>query len=160
MEKVRWMVSRGTIKNKVFRDVKSGKTKITDAESSAKYADNTISGIKSLYLHECDALEEPDDIEDAPKIAGTLEVHKIVREFNDDNVCNVKFFKLATDEKPFYQQWCRHRDDPEVRDHSVLSLMHDPDNTCASCRKPYLAKEDWLECKVCEQWFHERCFMT
>ena len=74
--------------------------------------------------------------------------------------CKLKFFKLATDEKPFYQQWYRRPGDPEVCDHSVLSLMHDPDNTCASCRKPYLAKEDWLECKVCEQWFHERCFMN
>ena len=150
----------GTIKNNVFQDVKSGKTQITDAESFAKYADNTINGIKSLYLPECDVFEEPDDIEDAPKIAGTLEVHKIVREFNDDNVCKLKFFKLATDEKPFYQQWYRRPGDPEVCDHPVLSLMHDPDNTCASCRKPYLAKEDWLECKVCKQWFHERCFMN
>ena len=97
----------GTIKNKVFRDVKSGKTQIIDAESFAKYGDNTINGIKSLYLPECDVFEEPDDIEDAPKIAGTLEVHKIVREFNDDNVCKLKFFKLATDEKSFSQQWYR-----------------------------------------------------
>ena len=37
--------------------------------------------------------------------------------------------------------------------------MHDPDNTCGPCRKMYLAKEYWLECKVCEQWFHELCFM-
>ena len=94
-----------TIKNEVFRDFKSGKTQITDAESVAKYADNTINGIKSLYLPECDVFEEPDDIGDAPKIAGTLEVHYIVREFNDDNKCKLKFFKLATYEKPFYQQW-------------------------------------------------------
>ena len=124
---------RGTIKNKVFRDVKSEKTQITDAESSAKYADNTINGIKPLYLPECDVFKEPDDIGDAPKIAGTLEVHKIVREFNDDDVCKLKFFKLATDEKPLYQQWHRRPGDPEVCNHPVLALMHDPDNTCASC---------------------------
>ena len=86
---------RGIIKNKVFWDVKSGKTQITDAESFAKYADNTFNGIKSLYLPECDIFEEPDDIKDAPKmIAGTLEVHKIVREFNDDNVCKLSWISL------------------------------------------------------------------
>ena len=66
---------RGTIKNKIFRDVKSRKTQITDAESFAKYADNAINGIKSLYLPECDAFEDSDGIEDVLKIAGTLEVH-------------------------------------------------------------------------------------
>ena len=38
----------GTIKNKVFRDVKSEKKQITDAESFSKYADNTM--ISSLYI--------------------------------------------------------------------------------------------------------------
>ena len=38
----------GTIKNKVFRDVKSEKTQITDAESFSKYADNTM--VSSLYI--------------------------------------------------------------------------------------------------------------
>ena len=121
-----------TIKTNFFRDVKSGKTQINDAESFAKYADNTINGIKSLYL----------------------------QEFNDDYERKLNFFKLPTDEKIFYQQWYRRPGDPGVWYHPILSLMHDPDNTCASCRKPYLAKEDWLECKVCEQWFHERCFMN
>jgi len=125
----------GTMKNKVFRDVKSGKVQINDAESFAEYADNTINGIKSLYLPESHVFDEPDDIENAPRIVGTLEVHKVVREFNDDGVCK------------------------QVCDHPVLSLLFDQDNTCASCREPYLAIEDWLECNVCEQWFHERCFM-
>ena len=113
-----------------------------------KYADNTTNGIKSLYLPECDIFEETDDIQDAPKIAGTLEAHKIVREFNDDNVCKLKFFKLATDEKPFYQQRYRRPGYPDVCGHPVLSLMYVPDNTCASFRKPLEAR---LECKVCEQ---------
>ena len=92
---------RGENKEQSFPRRQIWKTQITDAESSAKYADNTINGIKSLYLPECDVFKEPDDIEDAPKIAGTLGVHKIVREFNDDNVCKLKFFKLATDEKHY-----------------------------------------------------------
>jgi len=144
----------GTMKNKVFREVQ-----INDAESFAEYADNTINGIKSLYLPESHVFDEPDDIENAPRIVGTLEVHKVGREFNDDGVCKLKFFKVATDAKPFFQQWYRRPGDPEVCDHPVLSLLFDQDNTCASCREPYLAIEDWLECNVCEQWFHERCFM-
>ena len=149
----------GTLKNKVFRDVKSGKIQITSAESFANYAEATIDGIKSLYLPEDEVFDEPSDIEDAPKIPGTLEVHKVTRDYNEDGVCNLNFFKMASDEKPFFRQWYRRPGDPEVCDHPVLPLKYDIDNTCASCKESYLAKKDWLKCEVCEQWFHERCFM-
>ena len=123
-----------TIKYILFRDVKSGKTQINDTESFGKYADNTIKSIKSLYLPERDVFKESDDIKYVPKIAGTLEVHKYVRELNNDNVCKLNFFKLTTDEKPFYQQQYRRPGDPEVWYQSILSLMHGPDNTCTSSR--------------------------
>ena len=38
----------GTIKNKVFRDVKPGKVHIKDVKSFAEYADLVIDNIKSL----------------------------------------------------------------------------------------------------------------
>ena len=94
----------GTLKNKVFRDVKSGKIQITSAESFANYAEATIDGIKSLYLPEDEVFDEPSDNEDAPKIPGTLEVHKVTRDYNEDGVCNLNFFKMASDEKPFFRQ--------------------------------------------------------
>ena len=59
---------RGTIKNKVFHDVNSGKVHIEDAKSSAEYAGLTIDNIKSLYLLVNVVLEKPDDNDPAPKI--------------------------------------------------------------------------------------------
>ena len=51
---------------------------------------------------------------------------------------------MATDEKPFYQHWYRREGDPEVYDYHVLPLSYDQDNTWATCKSTYLAKEDWL----------------
>ena len=118
-----------------------------------------MKNIKSIYLSESDILPEPIDIENCPKIHGTLEVHKVEHIFNEDGVCKLRFFEMTTDEKPFYQHWYRREGDPEVCDHHVLSLSYDQDDTCATFKSTYLAKEDWLRCNICEQWFHERCFM-
>ena len=46
--------------------------------------------------------------------------------------------------------------DLEVYDHQHLPLSFDLHNTCASCRASYRGKDDWLKCKLCEQWFHEK----
>jgi len=150
----------GTIKNKVFRDVKSGKVHIKDAMSFAEYADLAIDNIISLYLSVNDVLEEPNDIDSAPKIPSTLEVHRVQREFTVDGVCKLQFFKVASDSLPFHEEFYRKDGDPEVCDHPLLPLSFNPDNTCATCKGNYLGHEDWLECKICEQWFHERCFMA
>ena len=68
----------GTIKQRVFRDVKSGKVSIANAEHFAAHADAILNGIKSLYMPIDEVLEEAEDIEKLlPRIDGTLEVHKI-----------------------------------------------------------------------------------
>ena len=41
---------RGTLKNAVYRDVKSGKAIINDAREFAEYVDKTIKGISFLYM--------------------------------------------------------------------------------------------------------------
>ena len=144
----------GTIKHKVFRDVKSGKVQITNAKSLAMYADSVVNGIRSLYLSKDDILKEPSDVESAPKIPSTLEIHKVTHVFNDNNICKLKLYN-----KTYHEQWYRHQGDPEECDHPVLPLSFDPENTCPTCQKLYVAQENWLECKICEQWFHEQCFM-
>ena len=74
---------RGNIKHRVFRDVKSGKVSITNAEHFAAHAGAILNGIKSLYMPIDEVLEEPEDIEkSSPRIDGTLEVHKIARSFS------------------------------------------------------------------------------
>ena len=40
----------GTINHRVFRDVKSGKVAIKNAEHFAEYSDTILSGITSLYM--------------------------------------------------------------------------------------------------------------
>ena len=75
---------QGAIKNKVYRDVRSGKVHIEDAKSFAEYADITIRNIKSLYLPLDDILQEPSEIDLAPKIKSVLEVQCVRREFTID----------------------------------------------------------------------------
>ena len=148
----------GTIKNRVFRDVLSGKVNIGSAEHFASYANKIITDISSLYMPLNEVLTEPDCVENAPKIAGTLEVHKIRRTFNSDGVCKLEFYRTANDESPFYSHWYRKEGDPEVCDHPELPLAFDVSMTCAKCRGNYKKNEEWLECVICDQWFHEDCF--
>ena len=51
----------------------------------------------------------------------------------------------------------RKDDDPEACGHENLPSPFDVGQTCAFCKAKYVAlkeKEDWLQCKLCEQWFH------
>ena len=128
----------GTIKHRVFRDVKSEKVNIRNAEHSfisfASYADTILKGIKSLYmsLEVLEVLIEPENVGNALKIPGTLEIHKIGRSFNSDGVCKLNFYHTAVDESPFHVQWYRKNGDPEV--HPELPLSFDPSMTCVKCR--------------------------
>ena len=93
----------GTIKHRVFYDVKSGKVSITNAEHFAAHADAILNDTKSFYMPIDKVLEEPEDIEkSSPRIDGTLEAHKIARSFSNDGVCKLEFFKTAVNEQPFH----------------------------------------------------------
>ena len=111
----------GTIKDRVFRDVKSGKVAIKNAEHFAEYAD---------YMPIDEVLEEPEDIDtSSPKINGTLEAHKICRSFSVDGVCKMEFFYTAADEQPFHVQYYKKDGDPDVCGHAELPLSYNPDQT-------------------------------
>ena len=56
----------GTIKNLVFRAVKSGKFSVRDPEKFAKAANDIVPSIRSLYMPIEDFLEEPADVANAP----------------------------------------------------------------------------------------------
>ena len=61
----------GTIKQRVFRDVKSGKVSITNAGHFSAHTDVILNRIKSLYMRTDEVLEEPEDIEkSSPRIDG------------------------------------------------------------------------------------------
>ena len=136
----------------------SNKCLIKYAKDFAEYANKTISGITSIYMPISELLTEPDNIEYAPKIPETLSIHKVTRSFNEDKIfLLISFVWLMTVISQFY----RKDDDPEVCGHENLPLLFDVDQTCAFCKAKYVAlkdKEDWLQCKLCEQWLHQSCF--
>ena len=149
----------GTIKQRVFRDVRSGKVSITNAEHFAAHADAILNGIKSLYMPIDEVLEEPEDIEkSSPRIDGTLEVHKIARSFSTDGVCKLEFFKTAVDEQPFHVQYYKKDGNPDVCGHTELPLCYNPDQTCAECHSIYVKDQKCLECNLCDQWFMKNVF--
>ena len=147
-----------TVKNMIFQHVKSKKCLINGAKDFAEYADKIINGISCLYLAENEIMAEPQDIETSPKIKRTLKVHKVLRTYNEDNVCKMEFYELADETDPFHIQWYRKEGDPEVCGHNQLPFTYEIDQTCAYCKERYKGNEEWLECKLCDQWFHEACF--
>ena len=52
-------------------------------------------------------MTEPHDIETSLKIPRTLKVHKVLRTYNEDNVCKMEFYELADETDPLLIQWYR-----------------------------------------------------
>ena len=55
-------------------------------------------------MAENEIMAEPQGIETSPKIPRTLKVHKILRTYNEDNVCEMKSYELADETDPFHIQ--------------------------------------------------------
>ena len=70
---------RGTIKNLVFRQVKSGRVVINSVEEFRVAANKFVPSIATLFQQEKDLLCEPDNINQSPSISATLQIHKFVR---------------------------------------------------------------------------------
>ena len=147
----------GTIKHRVFRDVRSGKVVIKDAKHFSIYAGSILKGITSLHMP-IEVLKESENIISSPQIPGTLEVHKIARSFTNDGVCKLEFFRTAADSTPFHEQWYKKQGDAYICGHDELPLAFNPDQTCAHCHGIYVQDQEWMECNLCDQWFHEECF--
>ena len=104
----------GTIKNLVFRAVKSGKVSVSDPEEFVKAPNDIVPSIRSIYMPIVDILEEPLEVANAPAIPETLQVRKVVREITKENIPLIKFFKLSRDDTPAYTQYYRPEKDPQV----------------------------------------------
>ena len=68
----------------------SGKCVIDAPQQFADQADQMITGITSLYLLE-EVLVEPEDIEKAPRIKDTLQVHMVKKLFDNQKVPYLEF---------------------------------------------------------------------
>ena len=69
----------GTIKSKVFQEVKSGRIIVDSPKDFAMDASCLIQSITTLYLPKNLIFEEPVRIENAPYIKGTLDIYKVKR---------------------------------------------------------------------------------
>ena len=56
--------------------------------------------IKCLYQPGSSLLDEPHDIENAPVIPNTLQIHRLVREIEEDGKASISFFGLSCDVDP------------------------------------------------------------
>ena len=139
----------GTLKNVVYRKVMSGDLVINSPKEFATHADALSHGIKCLYMPMEEVPSEPADITTPPGIAGTLKIHKLVR---NESEGHIDFFYLSNASTPFHQRTytnsCGHR------------KIHVGENSCGECRIEHTQTEkvDWLSCKICNHWFHEQCF--
>ena len=122
---------------------------INGAKDFAEYANKIIDGISSLYLAENDIVAESQDIKTSPKIPKALKVHKVLRNYNEENVCKMEFYELAAETKPFHSQWYSKDGDPEVCEHNQLPLSHEIDQTYAYCKERYKGNEEWFKCELC-----------
>ena len=94
----------GTLKNAVYRDVKSGKAIINDAKEFSEYADKTVKGISSLYMSSDDVIVEQKEIKTAPKTPETLKIHRVVRSMEKGEDPSFHFYYLVSDDDPFHVQ--------------------------------------------------------
>ena len=110
-------------KHPVFRDVKSGKVSIKNAEHFAVYAGSILNGITSFYMPVEDVSGRARNVNSSPIIPGTLEFHKIARLFSTDGICKMEFYYTVVDQKPFDEHWYRTDGDPDVCSHTELIVQ-------------------------------------
>ena len=134
----------------VFQEVKSGRIVVTSPKDFASHASKQVESVTTLYLPTKEILPEPMSVSDAPYIKGTLDVHRIIRRKNIQGVMYLEFYRLSSDEVPFFTQYYRNDDDPIVCGHQSFN---DGLNKCANCFSVY------HQCPVCKQWYcSEPCF--
>ena len=129
----------GTVKNVVFRKVKSGFLTIDSPFEFYQAVKNYVPAIKCVYVSNEDVFEEPENMEqESIPIRETLKIHKIERS-DMKGIYGLKFFYLAEDEKPFFTQWYANGKD-------VLVCGHDDGendtNHYAACSVEYGKAEE------------------
>ena len=144
-----------TITNVTLRKVKSGQIVVHTLKEFSDAAMKFVPSIITVYLPKSDEIVEPESIHQAPSIPETLSIHKFVRQINDRGDCSIEFFKTAVDQEAFHIQWYKRASDV-VCGHEKSNKG---DSECSTCGEWYIEDgSEWLQCPICEQWFHETCF--
>ena len=145
----------GVIKNVIFRKVKSVQIVVHAPKELSYAAMKFVSSIITVYLPRSDDIVESESIHQAPYIPDTLSIHKFVRQIDDREDCSIEFFKTAVDLETFHTQWYNKASDV-VCGHKKSNKS---DNECSKCGEWYTEDgSEWLQCPICDQWFHETCF--
>ena len=76
------------------------------------------------------------------------ETTKVLKTYNQDNICKTEFYELADETDPFQIQWYRKEGEPEVYGHKQLPLSYETDQTCGYCKERCIGDEEGLECKL------------
>ena len=132
-----------TVKNVVFRKVKSGFLAIDSAFEFYQAVKNYVPAIKYIYVS-----NEPENMEqESIPIRESLKIHKIERS-EMKGIYRLNFFYLAEDKKPFFTQWYANGKD-------VLVCGYDDGevdtNHCAASSVEYDNAEEWIQCPgLCE----------
>ena len=82
----------GTIKNLIFRKVKSGRTVVYTPKEFTAAAMKFVPSIITVYLPKSDEIVEPESIRHAQSIPETLSIQKFVQQINDGGDCSVEIF--------------------------------------------------------------------
>ena len=94
----------GTIKNFIFRKVKSGQIVV---HTPKKFPDATrkfIPSIITVYLPKSDVIVKPESIHQAPSIPERLSIHRFVRQISDRGDCSKEFFKMVVEQVAFHTE--------------------------------------------------------
>ena len=118
-----------TIKNVIFRKVKSGQIVVHTPKEFSDAAIKFVSSIITVYLPKSDKIVEPESIHQAPSVPETLLIHKFVRQINDRGDCSIEFFKTAVDQEAFHIQWYKRASDV-VCGHEKSNK---DDSECSTC---------------------------
>ena len=95
----------GTIKNVIFRNVKSGQIVVHTPTEFLDAALKFVPFIVTVFLPRSDEIVEPETIHQSPSIPETLSFHKFHQKINGRGDCSIEFFKTAADQEPFHTQW-------------------------------------------------------
>ena len=143
----------GTVKHAIFKKVKSGLILINSPEEFANATAKFLPSITTVFLSEGDVMVEPEGTAQAKWIDGTQKVHMLERRIMN-GIAGIDFFFDAAQDGPFHTQWYPNEDGLLQCGHDVAGIN---ENHCGSCRGKWKGLEDWLQCQVCQAWFHESC---
>ena len=133
----------GTVKNIIFRKVKSGFVTIDSPFEFHQVILKFVPSIKSVHLSDTDVMNEPENIEQESKnIPETLNVYQAER-LEVKGVYGLKIFYQTEDEQPFYTQWYSNGKDVVICGYEITDA---DDNHCVLCFEEYQQRKEWIQC--------------